>query len=93
MAGDITEDEAIDRRRRRLIFRSDHRGNKENDILLGQFAQAHVRGFDAGQLDRYEALLEESDNDIFDWVARRADVPADKDSDVLRLLMAFQVNF
>lgn len=93
MAGDITDDEALDRRRRRLIFRSDHRGNKENDILLGQFAQAHLHGFDPGQLDRYEALLEESDNDIFDWVAGRAEVPADKDSDVLRLLLAFQVKF
>jgi antitoxin CptB len=93
MAGDITEDEALERRRRRLIFRSDHRGNKENDILLGQFAQAHVMTFDVAQLDRYEALLEESDNDIFDWVAGRAEIPADKDSDVLRLLLSFQVKF
>lgn len=93
MAGDITDDEALDRRRKRLIFRSDHRGNKENDILLGQFAQAHLYGFDSAQLDRYEALLEESDNDIFDWKAGRADVPPDKDTDVMRLLLAFQVTF
>jgi len=93
MAEDITEDEALLHRRRRLIFRSDHRGNKENDILLGQFAQAHVMSFDVAQLDRYETLLEESDNDIFDWVAGRAEIPADKDSDVLRLLLAFQVKF
>ena len=93
MAEDITEDEALHRRRRRLIFRSDHRGNKENDILLGQFAQAHVMTFNTAQLDRYEALLEESDNDIFDWVAGRAEIPADKDTDVLRLLLAFQVKF
>jgi antitoxin CptB len=93
MAEDITEDEALQRRRRRLIFRSEHRGNKENDILLGQFAQAHIMRFDVDQLDRYEALLEESDNDIFDWVAGRADIPPEKDSDVLRLLLAFQVTF
>jgi antitoxin CptB len=93
MAGDIIEDEALQRRRRRLVFRSDHRGIKENDILLGQFAQAHVMRFDAGQLDRYETLLEESDNDIFDWVAGRAEVPPEKDSDVMRMLLAFQVTF
>jgi antitoxin CptB len=93
MTGDITEDEALERRRRRLIFRSDHRGNKENDILLGQFAQAHLHSFDSGQLDRYEGLLEESDNDIFDWVAGRAEIPPEKDSDVLRLLLSFQVTF
>lgn len=93
MSGEITEDEALERRRRRLIYRSDHRGVKENDILLGQFARAHLQGFDTAQLDRYEALLEESDNDIFDWVAGRADIPAEKDSDVLRLLLTFQVTF
>ncbi len=93
MAGDITEDEALQRRRRRLIFRSEHRGNKENDILLGQFAQAHLKSFDAARLDRYEVLLEESDNDIFDWVAGRAEIPPEKDSDVLRLLLAFRVTF
>jgi antitoxin CptB len=93
MSEEITEDEALERRRRRLIYRSDHRGVKENDIVLGQFAHAHLHGFDAAQLDRYEALLEESDNDIFDWVAGRAEIPAEKDTDVLRLLLAFQVKF
>jgi antitoxin CptB len=93
MAEEITEDEALERRRRRLIYRSDHRGVKENDIVLGQFAKAHLHGFDAAQLDRYEALLEESDNDIFDWVAGRAEIPSEKDTDVLRLLLAFQVKF
>jgi antitoxin CptB len=89
----LDSDEALDVRRRRLLYRSEHRGNKENDILLGQFARAHVMAFDAAQLDQYEALLDETDNDIFDWAAARAAVPADKDTPVLRQVLAFKVRF
>ncbi len=92
MPADI-DDSALAVRRRRLLFRSEHRGNKENDILLGQFARAELDSFDSAQLDLYEALLEEGDNDIFDWVARNAEVPEEKDSPVLRRLMAFKVVF
>lgn len=83
----------LDIRRRRLLYRSEHRGNKENDILLGQFARAHVMAFDAAQLDQYEALLEESDNDIFDWASGRSAVPPDKDTSVLRMVLSFKVRF
>ena len=37
----------IETRRKRLLYRSIYRGNKENDILLGQFARAHVASFGA----------------------------------------------
>lgn len=86
-------DESLEVRRRRLLYRSEHRGNKENDILLGQFARAHVMAFDAAQLDQYEALLEEGDNDIFDWAAGKAAVPPGKDTPVLRMVLAFKVRF
>ncbi|HJQ58937.1 MAG TPA: succinate dehydrogenase assembly factor 2 [Vineibacter sp.] len=91
MAADSND--ALEVRRRRLLYRSEHRGNKENDILLGQFARAHVMRFEPGQLDQYEALLDESDNDIFDWAAGRAAVPSDKDTPVLRMVLAFRVRF
>ena len=44
-----------------------HRGTRESDLILGRFAEAHLAGFDAAQLDRYEALLECADADLFDW--------------------------
>jgi antitoxin CptB len=89
----LVSDDPLDVRRRRLLYRSEHRGNKENDILLGQFARAHVMAFDAGQLEQYEALLDEDDHDIFDWAAGRAPVPPGKDTPVLRMVLAFKVRF
>ena len=82
--------EPPDIRRKRLLFRSWHRGTKETDLLLGSFAEAHLGALSEAQLDRYEALLEENDALLFDWITGRTPAPAEKDSDVLRLLMAFR---
>ena len=79
-----------DIRRKRLLYRSWHRGTREADLLLGGFAEAHLAGFDEAQLDRYEALLECPDADLFDWIAGRAAPPPEYDHDVTRLLLAFR---
>ena len=76
-------------RRKRLLFRSWHRGTRESDLILGRFADAQLAGFDDGQLDRYEALLDCADADIFDWVSGRAEPPPEHDHDVTRLLLAY----
>jgi len=76
--------------RRRLRFRSWHRGTREADLILGRFADAHLAGFTAEQLDRYGALLEKSDPDIYDWLTGRVAVPASVDTDVFRLLRDFK---
>jgi antitoxin CptB len=76
-------------RRKRLSFRSWHRGTQESDLILGRFADAHLAGFDDGQLDCYEALLDCADADIFDWVSGRAEPPPEHDHDVTRLLVSF----
>lgn len=83
-------DEATEKRRKQLLYQSAHRGTKESDLLLGAFARAHLAAFDAAQLERYAALLDESDNELFDWVSGRASPPAEKQSDVLRLLLSFR---
>jgi len=87
------DDTDLETRRKRLLYRSVYRGNKENDILLGQFARAHVASFDSVELDQYARLLEAGDNEIFNWVSGRAPVPNDADSAVLRKLLEFRVKF
>ena len=83
----------LETRRKRLLYRSVYRGNKENDILLGQFARAHIAGFDAAELEQYERILQAGDNDIYDWVSGRLAIPPEVDSPVLRRLLAFRVSF
>jgi antitoxin CptB len=78
-----------DIQRRRLRFRSAHRGNKELDLILERFAACHLDSFTPVQLDRYERILEMPDPDLYNWLAGLAPVPADRRSDVLDLLMKF----
>jgi antitoxin CptB len=75
--------------RRRLRFRSWHRGTREADLMLGRFADVHLAHFSPDQLDRYAVLLEKSDPEIYDWITDRAPVPPDVNSDVFRLLKSF----
>ena len=89
----MADDTELETRRKRLLYRSVYRGNKENDILLGQFARAHIAEFTAAELDQYERLLQAGDNDIYDWVSGRMVVPTEADTPVLRRLMAFRVKF
>ncbi len=79
----------IEFRRRRLLFRSAHRGSKELDLILGPFAKRHLETFDTGQLDRYELLLEIPDPELYNWLVGRAPVPDDARSDVMDLLLSF----
>lgn len=83
-------DEAQEIRRKRLLHRSRYRGVKESDLLFGHFAQNWLRLLNDAQLDRYEALLEASDQDLLAWVYGRVPVPAEHDHDVFHLLRQFE---
>jgi antitoxin CptB len=75
--------------RSRLLFRSWHRGTQESDLLLGSFADNCLAVLDAGQLNRFEALLDCSDPDLFEWILGDGMPPAEYDHDVLHLLRAY----
>jgi antitoxin CptB len=77
-------------RRKRLLFRSWHRGTKETDLLLGSFAERHLAAFSDAQLDRYEALLDNDDGDLFDWITGRVAPSPDHDGDIMRMLRDFR---
>jgi len=74
--------------RKRLLFRSWHRGSRELDLILGGFAERHLAEFDRDQLDRYGGLLENSDPDIYDWLTGRAPWPTGIGEDLRRLMTA-----
>jgi antitoxin CptB len=88
----IDQQVALENRRKRLLYQSQYRGVKENDIILGRFAQEHIQTLDAQALDDYEKLLQQPDNDIYDWLAGREKVPAEFDTPVMRQLLGFKVS-
>lgn len=76
-------------KRKRLIFRSWHRGTREIDLLLGKFADAHMNGFDAEQLAAYDRFLNNSDPDIYNWLTGQEPVPPAEDNGTVQLLLDF----
>lgn len=82
--------ETIENKRKRLIFRSWHRGTKEMDLLLGSFADKHVPDFDEAQLAQYEELLQNNDPDLYNWITGKEEPPANVVSDVFSLFMAHE---
>lgn len=61
--------------RKKLIFRSDHRGTKEMDLLLGSFARQHVPNFNEQELQEFEELLKENDPDLYNWITGKEKAP------------------
>jgi antitoxin CptB len=85
---DDLRSERQDMRRKRLLFQCWHRGTQENDLILGSFAETSLARFDSTQLDQFEALLDCTDADLFDWIIGGS-APPQHDHDVMRLLRKF----
>lgn len=66
-----------DKRLKRLLFQSQHRGFSEMDQLLTAFARAHLATLTPAQIDDYEVLLELPDWDVFSWLVGQAPAPGD----------------
>jgi len=77
--------------RKRLAFRSWHRGTKEADLLVGCFADANLATLDSEQLARFEALLGNPDPDLFAWITGLREVPSEFDNDIMILLKQVQL--
>ncbi len=67
--------ETAENRLKRLGMRSWRRGTKEMDLILGPYADARLATLGAEELDAYEALLEENDQDLYLWVSRGEGMP------------------
>ena len=61
--------ETHDIRLKRLKLRSMRRGIKEMDIILSDFACEQLTVMSDDQLDLYEKLLNENDQDLYQWVS------------------------
>ena len=79
-------------RLKRLIYRSKYTGTRETDTLLGSFAERYLVHLTPAQLDQYEALIENSDPDLYMWISGQKSVPAEWDNEVMALLRSVRPN-
>ena len=77
--------ETPDIRLKRMLWRSNHRGCKETDIVLGRFSQKELHRLDDASLTQYEALLDEDDADIWSWLVEKIPCPPHYNALLMRL--------
>ncbi len=67
--------ESRETRLKRLHMRSMRRGTKEMDILLMRYSAARLADLTDDKLDAYEALLDENDQDLYQWISGQKPAP------------------
>ena len=88
MTGTTRSGADLDARRRKLLFRSWHRGIREMDLILGGFADHAIAALADGELDEYESLLELQDADVLSWITGEQPVPTIHDTALFRKIAA-----
>lgn len=86
MSESVLSSEGLDPRRRRLLFRCRHRGIREMDLLLGEFANTHLVRMNDAELTELERWLTVPDQRIFAWINGMESVPAEFDSPLFHRL-------
>ena len=65
----------MDARMKRLKIRSWRRGTKEMDLILGPFCDEALADLAPEDIALYEDLLEENDQDLYQWVSGQVAAP------------------
>ena len=63
----------IENLRKEILFRSWHRGTKEMDLILGEFANNNVSNMDLDDLNKFQEFLNLSDPDLYKWIVAEDD--------------------
>ncbi|MBW8637020.1 succinate dehydrogenase assembly factor 2 [Hoeflea sp. WL0058] len=92
MTGTTRSSSDLDKRRRKILFRCWHRGIREMDIVMGQFADRNIDKLTDDELDTLERILEVDDRDLIRWVTGEIDTPADFDTALFRAICAYERN-
>ena len=73
--------------KRKIKYRSEYRGIKEMDLLLGNFVKKYIDVFDYNELLSLYEILEKDDDVIFKWYTGKKEninIPKNKVSDTLK---------
>ena len=89
MSGTTRSSEGLDQRRRKLLFRSWHRGTREMDLIMGRFADATIEQLAEEEIGELERLIEAPDPELLAWITGEADVPPNYDTALFRRLRDF----
>jgi len=77
--------------KKQIIYRSTHRGSKEMDILLGNFAKKYIDQFNDHELKDLENLLFVEDEIIYNWYFKKISNGSIPNTKVALMLKKFKL--
>ena len=77
--------------RKKIIYRSMHRGTKEMDLLLGNFVKRNIDKFNNNELKDLEKLLFIEDEIIYKWYFEKNSNNAIPNTKVSMMLKTFKL--
>ena len=91
MTGSVLSSADLEPLRKKLLFRAWHRGIREMDLILGRFADAHLAGMEANELEEFAFLLEVFDRDLIQWFTGETETPDEWNTALFRKIKQYQM--
>ena len=79
----------IENLKKRLIYRSQYRGTKEMDKLVGSFVNTYINNFDSEKLNELEKFLTIDDDNLYKFYNNQLDHLEGANKELLRLFKTF----
>ena len=79
----------IENLKKRLIYRSQYRGTKEMDKLVGSFVNTYINNFDYKKLNELEKFLSIDDDNLYKFYNNQLDYIEGANAELLRLFKTF----
>ena len=81
----------IDNLRKKILYRSEHRGTKEMDILLGNFVKKYVNSLNVSELLELELLLNIDDEILYKWYTNNEKTTVIPENNITKKLKKFKL--
>ena len=81
----------IDNLRKKILYRSEHRGTKEMDILLSNFVKKYVNSLNENELCELESLLNIDDGVLYKWYLNKERTTSVPENSITQKLKEFKL--
>ena len=81
----------IDNLKKKILYRSEHRGTKEMDLLLGNFVKRYVNFLNERELYELESLLNIDDEVLYKWYLNKERTTLIPENSITKKLKEFKL--
>ena len=81
----------IDNLKKKILYRSEHRGTKEMDLLLSNFVKKYINSLNESELCELELLLNIDDEVLYKWYLNTKKTTSIPENSITKKLKEFKL--